>query len=80
MGDMSPPPSFTSSDEDVLAAAVCRLLRIGMADKCKIQAIVEMAADLGAAAGEDEAGGEAIGAAVNLAEESDPECHSDSCL
>jgi hypothetical protein len=78
LGDLSPPPGFSSSDEDVLAAAVRRLLPIGMADKCKIQVIVEMAPEL--QSDSDDLGDEVVGAAANLAGENDPECHSDSCL
>jgi hypothetical protein len=78
MADLSPPPGFTSSDEDILAAAVRRLLPIGMADKCKIQVIVEMVPELESDA--DEASDEAVGAAANRAGEKGPECHSDSCL
>jgi hypothetical protein len=69
-------PAFSSSDEDVFAAAVRRLLPSSMADKCEIKVIVKMAPEREATEMVDEP----IGVAANLDSENPPECHSDSCL
>jgi len=74
--DQSTPPGISSSDEDVLAAAVRRLLPDGVADKCKIKVIVEMAADQPSFKPSDFA--EPIGVSSKSSMEKDPECHSDS--
>jgi hypothetical protein len=58
--------------EDAVAAAVRKLLPNGMADKCRIQVIVQMPGDR--AAGEAEPGP----LVQNHAAESPAECHSDS--
>lgn len=78
LADLSPPPGFSSSAEDALAAAVRRLLPIGIADKCNIQVIVQMAPEI--QSDSDDLSDEVVGAAVKVAGENDPECHSDSSL
>ena len=66
------PPPFTGGGENALAAAVRKLLPVGVADKCRIQVIVQMseagqpAEELPAALAQDRAA------------EHPEECHSDS--
>jgi pSer/pThr/pTyr-binding forkhead associated (FHA) protein len=66
------PPQFTGGGENALAAAVRKLLPVGVADKCRIQVIVQMS----------EAGqpAEELPAALaqDCAAEHPEECHSDS--
>ncbi len=60
------------ADENVLAAAVRKLLPSGVADKCRIQVIVQMAGDRPAGEGSPEP------VAQNHLSENGAECHSDS--
>lgn len=92
VADPSPPPGRSSSDEDVLAEAVRRLLPADIADKCRIQVIVEKTSGGdgapegpirdGAAARVTEAVKADAGESADpaLSREGDSECYSDSCL
>ena len=66
------PPPFSDGGENALAAAVRKLLPVGVADKCRIQVIVQMS----------EKGQPAEGMPAALAQghasEHPEECHSDS--
>jgi hypothetical protein len=81
--DMERPPSvparspsevlpFGNSGENAFAAAVRKLLPNGVADKCRIQVIVQMAGEPGS----DEK--EAVPLGPNNVAENPAECHSDS--
>jgi FHA domain len=61
-----------NTGENAFAAAVRKLLPNGVADKCRIQVIVQMAGDPGS----DEA--QPVPMGQNLAAENAAECHSDS--
>jgi hypothetical protein len=66
------PPAFAAPGENALAAAVRKLLPVGVADKCRIQVIVQMS----------ENGPQSEGAPAPVvqgqAPEQPEECHSDS--
>ena len=64
--------SLGTTGENAFAAAVRKLLPNGVADKCRIQVIVQMAGDPGS----DEA--EPVPMGQNHASENAAECHSDS--
>jgi FHA domain len=66
------PASFGSSGENAFAAAVRKLLPNGVADKCRIQVIVQMADEPGS---DDK---EPVAMGSSHASESAAECHSDS--
>jgi hypothetical protein len=67
-----PVSPFGEPGENALAAAVRKLLPVGVADKCRIQVIVQMA-------GEPESGeGEHASLVQNHAAEKAEGCHSDS--
>ena len=74
-GSAAPRPDafpFNNSGENAFAAAVRKLLPNGVADKCRIQVIVQMAGDHAS----DEKEPVALG--PSHAEENPVECHSDS--
>jgi pSer/pThr/pTyr-binding forkhead associated (FHA) protein len=62
--------SFENQGENAFAAAVRKLLPSGVADKCRIQVIVQMA-------GEEAAKAEQASPNPNLASENEAECRSD---
>ncbi len=66
------PSPFSDGGENALAAAVRKLLPVGVAEKCRIQVIVQMSEN-GQAAGEEPAV-----LAQDRAPEHPEECHSDS--
>jgi predicted component of type VI protein secretion system len=63
---------FVNAGENAFAAAVRKLLPNGVADKCRIQVIVQMAGEPGSADGEP------APLVPNHASENAAECHSDS--
>jgi predicted component of type VI protein secretion system len=63
---------FGNTGENEFAAAVRKLLPNGVADKCRIQVIVQMAGDAGSGDGEQ------VPLVPNHASENVAECHSDS--
>jgi hypothetical protein len=67
-------PAASTADENALAAAVRKLLPAGVADKCKIQVIVEMAPERSPVG--DTNGTSSSAPSAN--QESLSECHSDS--
>ncbi len=68
----SGPPPYSEGGENALAAAVRKLLPSGVADKCRIQVILQMSEN-GQPAEED-----AAALAEDRAPEHPEECHSDS--
>ena len=66
------PAPFSDGGENALAAAVRKLLPLGVADKCRIQVIVQMSEN-GQVAEDDPAA-----LAQDRAPEHPEECHSDS--
>ena len=64
------PPSFENQGENAFAAAVRKLLPSGVADKCRIQVIVQMA-------GEEAAKEEPASPNPHSVSENEAECHSD---
>ena len=68
-----PPPPFGPGSENAFAAAVRKLLPNGVADKCRIQVIVQMAADEDKDPSDDP-----VPVAASHAAENAGECHSAS--
>jgi hypothetical protein len=67
-----PAPPFSDGNENALAAAVRKLLPVGVADKCRIQVIVQMSEN------GQPAHDEPAALAHDRAPEHPEECHSDS--